>query len=321
MCGDMMENIAKIMQEMDKISYGTVNKDGINIFDIVDGEEQFGKVYHLLSPQELLEKKIGVCWDQVELERKFFDEKKISNETYFIYIDDRKFLPSHTFLVFYNNSKVYWFEHSWGYEKGIHEYNDLNELLKDVRQKFVLSRKDEIEQNDGVYLYKYKKPKFNITCDEFYDYIYTQQQIYIYDVKPATFNDLERIKRYKYQTIVEYADSLNLEEKNKIKKYIDDNVKTLIDEYKNILYNKKIVGSYLVRKIDEGYLLDEIFIEKEYRNKGIGTSIIQKIIRKYNDRLYLWVYKANQKAIILYKKLGFIVIDETDTRFYMKIKK
>ena len=64
-------------------------------------------------------------------------------------------------------------------------------------------------------------------------------------------------------------------------------------------------------------MLDEIFIEVEYRNLGIGTSIISDIISK-NECVYLWVYKENIKAISLYRKLGFNVIDETEERYYMK---
>ena len=64
-------------------------------------------------------------------------------------------------------------------------------------------------------------------------------------------------------------------------------------------------------------MLDEIYVEQEYRNKGIGTDIIKNVINE-NDIIYLWVYKENVKAISLYKKLGFNVIDETDSRYYMK---
>ena len=64
-------------------------------------------------------------------------------------------------------------------------------------------------------------------------------------------------------------------------------------------------------------MLDEIYIEKDYRNKKIGTNIIKDIL-KNNDTVYLWVYKDNIKAIKLYKKLGFLIKEETDSRYYME---
>ncbi|MGE5455556.1 MAG: GNAT family N-acetyltransferase [Ignavibacteriales bacterium] len=59
-----------------------------------------------------------------------------------------------------------------------------------------------------------------------------------------------------------------------------------------------------------------MYIENLYRNKGIGSNIINNII-KTNKLIYLWVYKDN-KAINLYKKYDFKIIDETDSRYFMK---
>ena len=87
-----------------------------------------------------------------------------------------------------------------------------------------------------------------------------------------------------------------------------------------IIVDNKIVGCILLTNNDNGKLLDEIYLEEEYRNKGIGTKIIMDILDN-NDVVYLWVYKENEKAISLYKKLGFNVIEETESRYYMKYNK
>lgn len=77
----------------------------------------------------------------------------------------------------------------------------------------------------------------------------------------------------------------------------------------------------MIRKIDDGLLLDEIFIEKEYRNNGIGSSIIKNYVLDNDDNIYLWVYKDNIKAFNLYKKLGFKIKEETNSRYYMESQK
>lgn len=77
------------------------------------------------------------------------------------------------------------------------------------------------------------------------------------------------------------------------------------------------MGCVLVTKNDDGVLIDEIYIEKEYRNNGIGTDIIKNILQN-NTIVYLWVYKLNKKAISLYKKLELKIIKETETRYYMR---
>lgn len=316
-----MDCVKKIMDVIKQIEYGFLDNNGNNICDDLEDKHTFNKVYYLMNPEELLNKKVGVCWDQVELERKLFDENSIKNETYFIYMDDKNKLPSHTFIVFYMNNKVYWFEHSWFDEKGIHEYNNLNDLLNDVETKFVKSREKEVEKCLDVHIYKYNKPNYNISCNEFFDYIFTQKEVFNFKIENATINDLERIKKYNLKTIIEYAENLSKEEITRINNYICESVPTLIQDYKNIIYNKKIIGSFLVRRIESGLLLDEIFIVKEYRNKGFGSSIIKDYVLNSNENIYLWVYKGNIDAFNLYKKLNFKIKKETDTRYYMEYSK
>ena len=138
-----------------------------------------------------------------------------------------------------------------------------------------------------------------------------------YELINSSKNDIERLIKYKKETIYEFANNLSEEEINRINNYIITSVPKLLDNYLNIVINNKVIGCVLITNKDDGKLLDEIYIEEKFRNKGIGTSIIKDIIRE-NSIVYLWVYKENKQAISLYKKLGFKVIDETDSRYYMK---
>ena len=139
-----------------------------------------------------------------------------------------------------------------------------------------------------------------------------------YKLENASINDIERIKKYKLNTIFEYAKDLDKEEVERINNYVNEIVPKQILEYKNIILNNIVVGSFLLTKNEPGLLLDEIFIEEQYRNKGLGASIIKDIISKTNNNLYLWVYKDNIKAINLYNKLGFNIKEETGSRYYME---
>ena len=176
-----MNRILEIMDELRNIEYGFKDKNGANLINSESWDKNFYNFYYLLTPEELLHSKCGVCWDQVDLERKLFNDANINCDTYFIYIDDNENLPSHTFLIFQLNDKYYWFEHSWYDMKGIHEYNNIKALLNDVKNKFIDSRKNEINSNLNyeTFIYKYNKPKYHISCDEFYSYIKTQERINI----------------------------------------------------------------------------------------------------------------------------------------------
>lgn len=141
-----------------------------------------------------------------------------------------------------------------------------------------------------------------------------------YKLENASIKDIERIKKYKLNTIFEYAKDLDKEEVEKINNYVNKTTPKQIFEYKNIVLNNIIVGSFLITKNENGLLLDEIFIEEQYRNKGIGTLIIKDIVSKSNNNLYLWVYKDNIKAVNLYNKIGFNIKEKTDSRYYMEYK-
>lgn len=142
-----------------------------------------------------------------------------------------------------------------------------------------------------------------------------------YKLENASINDIERIKKYKLNTIFEYAKDLDKKEITKINNYINKTIPNQILKYKNIILNNGIVGSILITKNGNDLLLDEIFIEEQYRNKGVGTNIIKDIIANTNNNIYLWVYKDNVKAIKLYNKLGFRIKEETGTRYYMEYLK
>ncbi len=138
-----------------------------------------------------------------------------------------------------------------------------------------------------------------------------------YKLMKADIDDVSTLIDYKLKNIFDYAENLSLEEIKQINNYVKSNVPKQIDDYKVICINDKKIGCLLVINKDDGVLLDEIYLEEKYRNKGIGTSIIKKILSNYNI-VYLWVYKLNTRALSLYKKLGFKIIDETETRYYMK---
>lgn len=167
----------QIMDIINGIEYGFKDENGDNLIitNPKKYDDEFEEFYYLMTPDELLEKKCGVCWDQVELERKLFGENGIPVKTYFICTYAKDAVPSHTFLTYEANGSVYWFEHSWGEYRGIHEYSSIKELLLDVKYKFFNSH--EVEGYAYTLVYEYQTPPFHITCDEYYKYVETQKLI------------------------------------------------------------------------------------------------------------------------------------------------
>lgn len=172
-----IEEIISIMQD---ISYGWKDKYNNIHFKI---DDSFSKNYILQSPKETLSSKTGVCWDQVELERYLFSKMNLLFKTYFIVHYDKDKCSTHTFLTYHKNNKAYWFEHAWTKFQGIHEYNNTNELIEDIKQKFIITELNNNYNSNNLVIYEYTKPTYGIGVSEFYKHCEKGQQIkeYIYE--------------------------------------------------------------------------------------------------------------------------------------------
>ncbi len=147
----------EILDLMKNIKYGFLDEKGSITTDY--------RNYKLKSPKDLLRTNYGICFDMVELERYYF--KNYYFKTYFIVYYKKGNCFSHTFLVYEDNSKLYWFENSWEKFRGINEYRNLKELLVDVRNKFI-SFYDIKNINNDLCIYEYKKPKYGISDYDFF---------------------------------------------------------------------------------------------------------------------------------------------------------
>lgn len=136
-----------------------------------------------------------------------------------------------------------------------------------------------------------------------------------YKLVDAHFKDSDILISIKLVTMIddEMDKILSYTEKKKIRKSIDMNVERTCESYKIVYVDKKIAGAYLTLPYEDGVIIDEIYLFKEFRNNGIGTDIIKKI-QKENSELYVWVYKNNKDAIRLFEKLGFRTITNGRTQ-------
>ena len=157
------------------IEYGYIGKNNHKKYyynDINFNVDWFDE-YYLQSPEEIINNRIGVCWDKVEFEREWFEKKKYEFKTIFICFDlkEENNFPSHTFLTFKKKKKWYWFEESWDTYKGIYEYNSLKELIKDVLEKHFIFSKKKFGAEDAHKNYLryavYEKPKHGLSPMEF----------------------------------------------------------------------------------------------------------------------------------------------------------
>ena len=93
-----------------------------------------------------------------------------------------------------------------------------------------------------------------------------------------------------------------------------------VDETKIIKINEAAAGVVEIKEDAHKIFISSLYLLPQYQNKGIGSSIIQQLITKAtveNKRVELEVLKINTEAQKLYKKLGFVLIEGDDTKYFM----
>lgn len=121
--------------------------------------------YIVKSRSRLLKTKKSVCYDQVELERFYFEKWKYNFKTFFAYVNlPVTVSPTHTFLIYKEKNKYYWFENSWGVYRGIH--GPFTSYKKGI--SFVSKQLKKSSKWKEVKLFEYNKPKIrNLNLNEF----------------------------------------------------------------------------------------------------------------------------------------------------------
>lgn len=216
----------------------------------------------IYTPEEVIAKKEGNCWEQVELTRKLFLDQGISVDTYFVSLIDENYkFQTHTFVVYQNNSTFYWVEHAWEMYKGVHEYDDLKTLLSDVKCKLIEDFKGKGEV--FAFVYKYDKPLKPMKAPEFLNYVQRQKLIKLND--PLYF----------YHVVDKNADmSVGL---LSLKYFYDNKMYDLFDKYAE-KYKMRIVGPWNIKRY-KGRVADSLKREEvldalsEFRGK-YGPSYI-----------------------------------------------
>ncbi len=179
---DWPEMLRELDREMAEIQYGYVDADGKKHSKI--GQE-YAKKYRLQSPESLSESHLGVCWDQVELEREFL-LKRLRNanradglgstnnpKTIAIVYYGEESCPTHTFMLVEIEGKVYWYEHAWEKYRGVYQFSSfINAFLYvvDCWVKYMDYIKDGWDL-DQLKEYEYTAAKAGLKVDEFFKHI------------------------------------------------------------------------------------------------------------------------------------------------------
>lgn len=168
----------ELLNFMDKnINYGYLGKNKkIYHFGDINFDEEWYEEYILSSASDLLNNKVGNCWDQVEFERDWFEKRNYEFKTFYIMVDlpYNNPYPTHSYLAYKDNDKWYYFENSDFDNRGIYEFNNIDELVNFQKEKHIeLLKKYNIkdEELDKLIIKEFTKPKENINAKEYIEHI------------------------------------------------------------------------------------------------------------------------------------------------------
>ena len=104
------------------------------------------------------------------------------------------------------------------------------------------------------------------------------------------------IDDYEDTAAIEYEKVLNW-----VRRKIEDNIR----QYTCVYADGEKTGFFRLSDADGMAELDDLYILPEFRNRGIGTAIIQKCCAETGLPLMLYVFTKNTGAMALYRRLGF----------------
>jgi ribosomal protein S18 acetylase RimI-like enzyme len=136
--------------------------------------------------------------------------------------------------------------------------------------------------------------------------------------RPAMESDIDFLFALHIATMKEYVDKTwgwedDFQESLFRRNYVPSGIQI-------VTYLGRDMGMLSMEERDADIFLRAIEIHPEYQGKGIATAIVNRIIADGVQKMkpvFLRVLRVNP-AKRLYDRLGFSVVEETATHFYMK---
>ena len=159
----MIKTPQELLEFMSGIEYSWMDKQGNFHTDMIP---EMYETYSLMSPEEVKKYKRGICVDQSEFEREWFSKNNYEHKVMVIQIERQDSKPGHQFLIYKENNKYYWFENAWYNERGIHEYNSYEELINDIKKRFIFQNDITKEELDKLEIFEQPKIPYHMSYEE-----------------------------------------------------------------------------------------------------------------------------------------------------------
>lgn len=153
----------ELLDFMELIEYKWMDKKG-NIHSSLTNEMYTN--YSFMTPEEVFVNKCGICGDQCNFEKFWFLNNGYKCKIMEIGLIRENEAPGHFFLIYKDKDKYIWFENAWNDERGIHEYDSYELLIKDIRNKFILQNAVKDNELQNIIIAEQKEYPYHISFEE-----------------------------------------------------------------------------------------------------------------------------------------------------------
>ena len=167
----------ELLEWMKNITYGYLGKNKLHTYQEQDFNDVWYDEYMLSTPQEVIENKIGNCWDQTELERNWFINHNYRVKTIYVMVNlpYENIYPTHSYLIYQDKDNSWnWFENSDFNNRGIHKKTTQEEIILFQLTKykeFLKTFNIKDEELEKIIIKVYEKPDYHITAEEYIKHV------------------------------------------------------------------------------------------------------------------------------------------------------
>lgn len=127
--------------------------------------------------------------------------------------------------------------------------------------------------------------------------------------QPATAADIAPICDLCEKLIRDYEqlDQINLPF---VMDWVRRKIQNNIGEYTLVCADGEKAGYYHFYRNEDGlYEIDDLYVLPPFQNRGIGTGVIEECCRSVREPVMLYVFIKNERAVSLYQRLGFRIVE------------
>lgn len=137
--------------------------------------------------------------------------------------------------------------------------------------------------------------------------------------RPAASEDIDRLYQLN-KALIDTYESVEHIDYHKVLQWVRRKLETCISEYTTVYADGEKAGYYhFCKNEDDEYELDDLYIFPEFQGQGIGSAAVEQCCSSVSQPVMLYVFIRNERAVALYKRLGFTIIETVHgTRYIMK---